>query len=115
MSYRAVLGIISLPSERTLSDYTHWTAQHSGLQLEYIKELHHVPLPSHQHQVALSIDEMKINFFCFQQALDALVGFVDLGSVHLDIEKVVCGQQSESSTSDQLATQTFLVIARAVF
>lgn len=35
-AYRAVhqSGLISLPSERTLADYTHWTSPHTGVQLE---------------------------------------------------------------------------------
>ena len=39
-SYRAMRqsGIIHLPSERTLSDYTHWTKPHSGISLDVIEE-----------------------------------------------------------------------------
>ena len=38
-AYRAVCqsGFINLPSERTLSDYTHWTSAHNGVQLEFIE------------------------------------------------------------------------------
>ena len=41
-AYRAMResGIINLPSERTLYDYTHWSSPHSGVQPEYIQELH---------------------------------------------------------------------------
>ena len=101
-AYRAVRqgGIISLPSERTLSEYTHWTAPHSGLQSEYVEELHNLlseSLPSNQHQVALSIDEMKIKSgIVFNKHSGRLIGFVDLGSVHQDIKRVVCGEQMES-------------------
>ncbi len=63
-AYRAVhqSGIINLPSERTLSDYTHWASAHSGVQVEFIE---HFTLESDvsspaQRQCALSMDEMKI-------------------------------------------------------
>ena len=38
-AYKAVRqsGIIRLPSERTLADYTHWSSPHAGVQLEYIE------------------------------------------------------------------------------
>ena len=47
-------GVIHLPSERTLSDYTHWVTPHSGVQLEFIEELsrllNELPSgPSQQH------------------------------------------------------------------
>ena len=42
-AYRALnkSGIIHLPSERTLRDYTHWTKPHSGVSIEFIEELKH--------------------------------------------------------------------------
>lgn len=38
-TYKAVRqsGMIRLPSERTLSDYTHWATPHNGVQLEFIE------------------------------------------------------------------------------
>ena len=38
-AYQAVLqsGMISLPSERTLSDYTHWATPNTGVQQEFIE------------------------------------------------------------------------------
>ena len=39
-AYRAarLSGVINLPSERTLADYTHWSSPHSGIQLEFVEE-----------------------------------------------------------------------------
>ena len=98
-AYRAVRqsGIINLPSERTLTDYTHWTSPHSGLQVEYVEKLHSMlaeALPSHQHQCALSMDEMKIKSgLVFNKHTGSLVGFVDLGNVNHDIEMVIGGER----------------------
>ena len=63
--YRAVLqsGLISLPSERTLSDYTHWTKPNSGVQLEFVGEFKNrleTEVPSKNCHCAISVDEMKI-------------------------------------------------------
>ena len=43
-AYKAVRqsGILHLPSERTLADYTHWSSSHAGLQLEYIQRYHNM-------------------------------------------------------------------------
>ena len=117
-AYRAVRqsGIINLPSERTLSDYTHWASAHSGLQLEFVEELHSMlsaDVPS--HQCAISMDEMKIkSCLVFSKHSGTLVGFVDLGSVNHDIEKVMSGEQDEC-TSKKLASHAFVIMARAVF
>ena len=119
-AYRAVResGIINLPSERTLYDYTHWSSPHSGVQLEYIQELHGLlseSLPPHQHHCALSMDEMKIKSgLVFSKHSGRLVGFVDLG-VNEDIEKVVTGEQDEPKSEKQLASQTFVLMARSIF
>ncbi len=85
-------GIIHLPSERTLADYTHWTTPHSGVQLEFVERyssmLQDVPC-GHRHS-ALSMDEMKIKSgLVFNKSNGTLVGFVDLGGVNRDIEMLV--------------------------
>ena len=64
-AYRAMResGIIHLPSERTLSNYTHWASPHSGVQLEFIelfKSMVSEDLPHGQYHCALSMDEMKL-------------------------------------------------------
>ena len=61
-AYRAVResGMLSLPSERTLSDYTHWVKPHSGVQLELIERFQSLlqeEVPCGQHQCALSMDD----------------------------------------------------------
>lgn len=63
------------------------------------------------------MDEMKIKSgLVFSKHTGNLVGFVDLGNVNHDyhIEKVVCGEHEES-TSGNLASHVFVLMARAVF
>ncbi len=64
-AYRALCesGMIALPSERTLFDYTHWVTPHTGVQCEFVEQLKlsmESELPSKPHHIALSMDEMKI-------------------------------------------------------
>ena len=119
-AYRAVRqgGLISLPSERTLADYTHWISPQSGLQIEYVEKFHSLlteVLPSHQHQCALSMDEMKVKSgLIFNKHSGNLVGFVDLGSVNSDIEKALSSSENECS-SQTLASHAFVLMARAIF
>ena len=121
-AYRAVRqsGMINLPSERTLSDYTHWATPHSGVQLEFIEQfqcLLQEEVPCGQCQCALSMDEMKLKSgLVYNKHTGALSGFVDLGSSNRDMELAVsgCGDQDESSAG-QLAEQVFVFLARAVF
>ena len=117
-AYRAVRGsgLIRLPSERTLVDYSHWTTPHVGVQCEFIEELKaalDTELSSHPKLVTLSMDEMKIKSgLVFNKHSGSLVGFVDLGSVNEDIEAVL-GDGTENEK--KLADHAFVFMARAVF
>ena len=119
--YRAVRQseIIHLPSERTLSDYTHWTSAHGGVQLEFIEHLKCTlerEIPSHeQRRCALSMDEMKIKSgLVFSKRTGSLVGFTDLGSANRDLERLAM-DDSTDSIDGRLADQVFVFLARAVF
>lgn len=64
-AYRAIRqsGVISLPSKHALSDYTHWTSPHTGVQLEFIEEFYSLlaeQVPCGLCHCALSMDEMKL-------------------------------------------------------
>ena len=119
-AYRAMRqsGMISLPSERTLSDYTHWTTPHSGVQLEFIEQLHSLleeEVACGQHHCTLSMDEMKLKGgLVFNKHTGNLCGFVDLGNANRDIELAVNGPTEESPTA-KLAEQAFVFLARAAF
>ena len=119
-AYRAVRqsGVIALPSDRTLSDYTHWMTPRNGVQLEFVEQLLSLltaEVSCGQYHCALSMDEMKLKSgLVFNKHTGLLCGFVDLGSVNQDIELVVSGTKDESSTS-VLAEQAFVFLARAIF
>ena len=116
-AYRGIMesGLISLPSERTLIDYTHWITPHSGVQYEFIEHLKSElerDLPTRPHNCTLMMDEMKIKSgLVFDKPNGTLTGFVDLGSVANDIELVL----SDLSCERALAEHAFVFMARAIF
>jgi len=108
-------SIIHLPSERTLSDYTHWASPHSGVQKEYIEEFVRMMEATScgQNHCSLSMDEMKIRSgLVFNKHNGTLIGFVDLGKVNHEIELLVSGK---NVSKQELADQVFVFMARAVF
>ena len=57
--------------QNALSNYTHWTTPHTGVQLEFIERFQLLlgeEVPCGQHQCTLSMDEMKLKSgTCLQQ------------------------------------------------
>ena len=94
-AYRAVTkcGFLSLPSERTLRDYTHWCSVHNGIQVPFIqqmkKELDRQGIVGTKRVLCLLMDEMKIKSgLVFSKSTGELVGFSDLGTVNSDLESL---------------------------
>ena len=127
-AYQAIhqCGIIHLPSERTLFDYTHWAKVHTGVQLEFVEKfwsLLEQDVPCGHHHCAISMDEMKLKSgLVFSKHTGILVGFVDLGSSNRDMQLVVSqyDQSASASKPDKpstplLAEQVLVFMARAIF
>ena len=127
-AYRAICksGIITLPSERTLFDYTHWAKVHTGVQLEFIEKYQSLlqeDVSCEHHHSAISLDEMKLKSgLVFRKQTGVLVGFVDLGSSCSDMELVVSAGDGKSiaskpgkPTEPLLADQVLVFMVRAVF
>lgn len=115
-AYRALSksGIIHLPSERTLRDYTHWAKPHSGVSIEFIEELKRLlgDVSCGQHHCGLLMDEMKIKKgLVFDRHMGNLVGFTDLGEVNRDIELLTKGDEAVN----ELADHAFVFMARSIF
>ena len=99
-AYRAVhqSGLLHLPSQRTLSDYTHWSEPHSGVQLEFIEEQLQDVKTKH---CTISMDEMKIKSgLVFNKHSGTLVGFVDLGNVNREFELLMCQGMEQPDTPE---------------
>ena len=125
--YRAIhqCGIIHLPSERMLFDYTHWAQVHAGVQLEFVERfwsLLEQDVSCGHHHCAISMDEMKLNSgLVFSKHTGIRVGFVDLGSSNRDMELVVSQDERSATTSKTdkpttllLAEQVLVFMARAI-
>ena len=114
-AYKAVRqsGIISLPSEGTLSDFTHWTKLHSGIQLEFVEELKSRLGRGAVHtHCAVSVDEMNIkSSLAFDKHSGCLTGFIDLGDVNRDMEQLL----NQNDNSSRLADQALVFMACSVF
>lgn len=108
-------GIVHLPSERTLSDYTHWSSTKTGVNLDFVEEFDRLlgDVVCGQRHCTVSMDEMKIRSgLVYDKHSGTLVGFVDLGKVNHDIEVLMA---EEDTVKNQLADHIFVVMARAVF
>ena len=104
-AYKAVRQFgISLPSERTLYEYTHWTTAHSGVQYEFVEKfLTQIQEDTgDHHHSALCMYEMKLKSgLVFKSRTGVLSGFVDLGSCNRDIEQVMAGDEDDHDEDDK--------------
>ena len=122
-AYKAVKGFISLPSERTLRDYTHWTefkAGSSAAVMERLKQdMKYGDLTPSQKKMALSLDEMKIRKgLVFNNHTGLLSGFVDLGKVNQELECLATSIGTTDSvppTELKPAEQMLVLMVRPVF
>ena len=89
-------GLIKLPSERTLRDYTHYVPPQTGFQEaipeQLAREAKLNEIEEWQKFVCLTYDEMKVKQgLVYNKYTDQLVGFVALDSVNdhiLEFERV---------------------------
>ena len=109
-------GYISLPSQRTLRDYTNCVKATTGFSYEVDKQLMQAAnvesCPDWQKLVVLLLDEMYIREGLVQSG--KLVGFADLGDVNnhlIDFEKCVCGDKVAPS----LAKTMMMFMVRGLF
>ncbi len=86
-------GVLRLPSQRTLRDYTHYIRAHVGFSSEVDKELLRVAeyreLQEWQKCVVLLIDEMHLKEdLVYDKVTGALIGFTSLGDTNEHFLKV---------------------------
>ena len=115
-AYRTVSssGLLSLPSERTLRDYTHWCKLQNGVHFPLIKKAKEIlskeSIEGEERQFALVMDEMKIKHgLVFRKHTGDLVGFCDLGTVNQELEAMA------TTRSPKLAEQMLVFMVRPIF
>ena len=95
-AYHAVTtsGFLSLPSERTLRDYSHWCEVQNGVHFDFIKQAQKTLQQEgvdarDSEQFVLLLDEMKIKSgLVFNKNSGELVGFSNLSQVNRDIDEL---------------------------
>ena len=93
-AYHAVRtsGCITLPSERTLRDYTHYFETKTGFQCEVneqiTKEANIDNLSESRRYVSIVIDEMKVKEdLVYNKHSGEMIGFVSLGDINKDLSE----------------------------
>ena len=80
-------GVLVLPCDRTLRDYTHFVKAQAGFSLEVDKQLQREAkldsIPLYQRNVCLVFDEVKINEdLMYDKHSGDIIGFINLGEVN---------------------------------
>ena len=113
-------GVITLPSERTLRDYTHWMQAGIGffpqVDKQLIKEANvHADI---DRFIVLCWDEIKIKEnLIFDKHSCELVGFTNIGEVnnHLEKLKEECASKTKRNSPGDIASHMLLFMVRGMF
>ena len=114
-------GLLSLPSERTLWDYTHWCSVKNGVHFAFIDRAKRViaqeGFEQQDKQFALIMDEMKIKSgLVYRKHTGELVGFCDLGKVNQEFEELAtAGECSNLNPTPKLAEHMLTFMIRSIF
>lgn len=116
-AYRAIRnsGVLTLPSERTLRNYTHWIRSgvgfYSAVDEQLMKEIN-VTEERHRY-VMLCWDEMKVKEgLVFNKHTCELIGFVDIGDINNDLN---CLEHGADSPPRDVASHMLLFMVRGLF
>ena len=110
-------GVITLPSERTLRSYTHWIEAGIGFQQavddQLLKEMN--INEEKDRYVVLCWDEVKVKEgLVFNKHNCELIGFIDLGDINNDLNRLEEECQS-NPVGSSIATHVLLFMVRGLF
>ena len=114
-------GVLTLPSERTLRDYTHWMKSEVGFQSAVNEQLiMEADVKEEKDKyVVLVFDEMKIREdLVFDKHSCELVGFVNLGEINnvlTEFERQCKGETDAVVDEDAVATHMLTFMVRGIF
>ena len=113
-------GFISLPSQRTLRDYTHYTSTTIGFSDEIDEQLMNAAdlpnLKDYQKCVVVIIDEIHIREgLVYDKHSGALLGFTDLGTINNLLKKFEKSLESEMDSSTTLSKTMLVFMVRGLF
>ena len=109
-------GVLTLPSERTLFDYSHWIHGEVGFHPKVNDQLiEEADLTEEKNEyVVLAFDEMKIREdLVFDKHSCSLLGFVNLGEVTNAL--VNFERQCKNESNNEVATHMLTFMIRGIF
>ena len=119
-SYRALRssGVLVLPSERTLRDYTHWVEAATGfsedVDRQLIEEAKIKSIPDFQKYICLVFDEVRIKEdLVYDKHSSQIIGFVNLGNINNQLLELERSQTGESQPP--VATHMLVFMVRGLF
>ena len=112
-------GVVSLPSQRTLRDYTHYIPPTVGFSFEIDQQLIAAAqvekLEDWQKYVIVILDEMHIKQdLVYEKHSGEFIGFANLGSIN---QELLSFEQSleQSTKSESLAKTMLVIMVRGLF
>lgn len=119
-SYNALCstGVLVLPSDRTLRDYTHWMQASLGFPSDTDKQLKDEAkidsIPEYQKYICLAFDEVHIKEdLVYDKNSSQIIGFVNLGNVNNQLLEFEHSQTGESQP--RVATHMLVFMVRGLF
>ena len=114
--------VLTLPSQRTLRDYTYAVQASTGFSTEGDRQLleaaHILTCPEYEKNVVITMDEMHVKEdLVFDKHTGALVGFTNLGDINQYLRQFEQSLESPSDavTPDGLAKSMLVIMVRGLF
>lgn len=113
-------GCITLPSQRTLRDYTHYVNSTTGFSTEVDKQLMEAAKVQKAEEwekcVVLVMDEMHVKEdLVYDKHSGALIGFVNLGETNQHLLQFQQAIEGDTTDSEALAKTMFVFMVRGLF
>ena len=113
-------GIIMLPSERTIRDYSNWMPAKPGftaeVDMQLMKEAKINEIPEYQKYVCCIFDEVKVKEgLVYNKESMEIIGFVNIGDIseHLNAYERYCSENIPPKP--QIATHILMFMVRGLF
>ena len=115
--------VLTLPSQRTLRDYTYAVKASSGFSTEGDRQLMEaacvLTCPEYEKNVIITMDEMHVKEdLVFDKHTGAMVGFVNLGDINQHLRQFEQSLQltpSDVANLDTLAKSMLVIMVRGLF
>lgn len=109
-------GMLKLPCERTLRDYTHWVKAKPGFQSEVNQQLlkeANIDNAGYHNNVCVVFDEVKIKEgLVYDKESSHLIGFVDIDDINNHLQAY---ERSFTSDKPKLASHMLVFMVRGLF